>query len=353
MFKRFLAMLAVCALLVGATTLYYDRTGMRSDGIFYEASGIRPDAAIIRVDGEPIPAEEFLYWLDSVCSYLASYAGSTPDFSTPVTDEMTLGQFAKEDAANTAILYAVVRKAAAENGISLTEEDYAALEAQRQEYVGYYGSEALYHQQLQVLGLPEATLHAIEEVPYLYSRLLQAFSDPAGKLYPGEDALRNYGDENGFLSAQLLYFPIANLSDTEREALKAVADNYARQLSSAADKTATYKTLAAQLGLTTMDDGLTFSDAEVDATVYTAVSALAVGEVSSVIPGNNGYYVALRIETNYDALEEDLFNIYLQDWQDSAKVEYSERYYGQLDVDSFYTALLKARSDLLNTFNAG
>lgn len=351
MFKRFIAMLAVCALLLGATALYYGQTGMRTDGIFYQASGIRPDAAVIRVDGQPIPAEEFLYWLDSVCGYLTSYAGSTPDFSTPVTDEMTLGQFAKEDAANTSILYAVVRKAAVENGISLTEEDFASLDAQRQEYVNYYGSEEIYLQQLQVLGLPEDTLHAIEEVPYLYNRLLMAFSDPDSELYPGEEALRKYGEEGGFVTAQLLYFPFADLTDAECEALKNIAAEYAQTLSSAADKAATYELLAAQLGLTTMQDGLTFSAAEADAMVHAAVSALDVGEVSSVIPGTNGYYVALRLETNYAFLLEDLFNIYLQDRQDSATIEYTDRYYERLDTGSFYSALLRARADLLTTFS--
>ena len=352
MFKRLIAMLAVTALLVGSTALYYHKTGSRTDGVFYQATGIRPDAPMLHVNGDAVSAEEYLYWLDSVCGYLASYAGSVPDFSVQVTDEMTLGQFSKADAAKTVILYSVVRQMAREYGIALAAEDVTALDAQRQQYVSYYGSEAAYLQQMQVLGIPEALLRSIEEVPYLYHRMFLQFSDPASSLYPGEEALRSYGDENGYVTAQLLYFSTADLTAAECEALESVAANYAQQLRDAADKQATYRVLAAQLGLTSSEEGLTFCAADADPVVHAAVSALAVGEVSAVISGSSGYYVALRTETNYAALSEDLFNIYLQDRQDSAKVVYSNRYYEQLDAGSFYTSLQKARTTLLQTLPA-
>lgn len=352
MIKRLAAMLAVTALLAGSVLFYYHKTGTRTDGVFYEATGIRPDAPVISVNGADITAEEYLYWLDSVCEYLASYAGGTPDFSAGVTDEMTLGQFAKADAATTSILYAVVRDMAAEHGITLTAEDLAQLDKQQEQYVAYYGSRDAYLQQLQLLGISPDMLRRIEEVPYLYNRLFRAYAEPAGKLYPGEDALKNYGDEKGFVTAQLLYFPAADLSADERAAMAAIAADYAAQLSAAADKQATYATLAGSLGLTVSADGLTFCAADGDTAVYQAVCDLTPGQVSKVIEGSSGYYVALRTETNYAALAEDLFNIYLQDRKDSAKVEYSDRYYDRIDAGSFYTALRQARSDLMQSLTS-
>ena len=351
MFKRLIAMLAVTALVAGSTVFYYRNTGIRTDGVFYEASGIRPDAPVMQVNGDVITAEEYLYWLDSVCEYLASYMGGTPDFTSKVTDEMTLDQFAKEDAAHTVTLYAVVRQLAKEYGFSLTAQDMAALEAQHEQYADYYGSREAYLQQLQVLGLSEEMLYSIESVPYLYNHILQDFSDPAGKLYPGEDALRAYADENGYVTAQLLYFPTAGLTEDEQADMKVKAADYAVQLSAAADKQATYETLATQLGLTISADGLTFSAADADNIVHGAVSDLAVGQISSVIEGKNGYYVAMRIDTNHAALTEDLFNIYLQDRQDSAKVIYNEKNFERLNAGEFYTSLLEARSALLKKFS--
>ena len=75
MLKRLIAMLAVTALLAGSIAFYYHKTGARTDGVFYAATGIRPDAPLIYVDGDAVSAEEYFYWLDSVSEYLASPMG--------------------------------------------------------------------------------------------------------------------------------------------------------------------------------------------------------------------------------------------------------------------------------------
>ncbi len=352
MFKRLVSMLVITTLLVGSVALYYRQNGTRSGGVFHDASGIRPDAVVMRVNGDAVTAEEYFYWLDSVCEYLASYVGGAPDFEAAVTETMTLGQFAKEDAAHTAILYAVVRQMAREYGFTLAAEDVTALEAQLAQYVSYYGDYETYLQQLQLLGLSPEMLRSIEEVPYLYNRMFLDYSDPAGKLYPGEDALRTYADENGFVTAQLLYFPTTGLTESELSDMKKKAADYAAQLQSATDKLSTYEALATQLGLTVSAGGLTFSAADADGAVHKATAALGVGEVSSVIEGGSGYYVALRMGTNYTVLTEDLFNIYLQDRQDSAKVDYSDKFFEQLDAGDFYVALLDARASLMELFSS-
>ena len=351
MFKRLAAMLLVCAVLVGSIALYYRQNGIRSGGVFHEASGIRPDAVVMRVNGDAVTAEEYLYWLDSVCEYLASYLGSIPDFESAVTETMTLGQFAKEDAAHTAILYAVVRQLAQQHGFALTAEDEEALAQQTEQYVSYYGSYETYLQQLQLLGLSAESLRSMDEVPYLYNRMFLDYADPNGKLYPGDEALRTYGEKNGYVTAQLLYFPTTGLTETEQGHMMSIAADYAAQLQTAPDQSATYKTLAAQLGLTVSPDGLTFCSTDADTAVYEATAALEVGQVSSVITGSSGYYVAWRIETNYSVLAEDLFNIYLQDCQDSAKVEYNNRTFDRIDAGAFYMALSEARAALASEFS--
>ena len=353
MLKRFLAMLAVTAVLAFSVFSYYRTNGTRTDGIYYDAVGIRPDAAVMHVNGEAVCAEEYLYWLDSVCEYLVSYLGGTPDFTSAVTEEMTLGEYAKADAANTSILYALVRQLAREHGIALTQADLDELALQRAQYVTYYGSEEAYALQLQVLGLTEAQLMDIEAVPYLYNHLYRQFSEPDGKLYPGEDALRKFGDENGYVTAQLLYLTTAGLDEATAADMALRAADFASQLQAAADKQAAYRTLAESLGMTVSDSGFTFCAADSDAAVHAAVAALQPGQVSEAVLGESGYYVALRMETNYAALGEHLFNIYLQEWQESAKVEYSEKVYDRIDAGVFYTALSQARAALLQSHGIG
>ena len=72
-----------------------------------------------------------------------------------------------------------------------------------------------------------------------------------------------------------------------------------------------------------------------------------VGEVSNVIEGTDGYYVAMRMETNYKSLTEELFNIRLQERMDSAKVDNSRKIYTQLDAGEFYGKLNTQRTILL------
>ena len=352
MWKRLLAMVAICALLAVGLVNYSNKTGIRTDGLYYEASGIRPDAQMLQVNGESVCAEEFFYWLDTTCAYLESYAGGALNFNAQVTEELTLGEYAKSDAANTVTLYALVRQMAAETGVTLTEEDLAALDAQHRQYVDYYGGEEGYALQLQLMGVSEELLRRTEEVPYLYNRMFRIYCDPASSLYPGDDALKTYGDENGYVTAQLFYFPTEGLDDAALAATKAKAEDYTAQLSAAADKQAVYADLAAKLGLTVSGDGLTFNAAESDASLHQVVAALAPGQVSSVIETPGGYYAALRLETNYAALAEDLFNIYLQERQDSAKVEYSDRYYASLDAGAFYTKLDELRMALAQSMLA-
>ena len=71
--KRFLAMLLASVLAVGIIAFATNGEGRRTDGLYYEVTGIRPDAQIMTVDGEKVSAEEYLYWLASQCDKLAAY----------------------------------------------------------------------------------------------------------------------------------------------------------------------------------------------------------------------------------------------------------------------------------------
>ena len=104
---RALAGLLASVVLVACVSLMGNMPGgKRTDGIFYEASGIHPDATLMTVNKQPVTAEEFLYWLAYDCDYLSSYMGGNVDFSTAVGGNMTYGQYALEDAQRTVTLYA-------------------------------------------------------------------------------------------------------------------------------------------------------------------------------------------------------------------------------------------------------
>ncbi len=346
--KRLIAMLlaSVAAVLLIAYTTGMG-TGKRTDGIYYKASDIHPDARLLEVNGETVTAEEYLYWLAYVCEYLNTTAGGKLDLNAPLNESSTFGDYAKLDALNTVKLYAVTRAWAAENGMALTEEDEAALEAQRQQYVAYYGGEEAYLRQLELLGISAEMLHDIEATPYLYVHLHDAFVAPDGVLYPGDEALTQFGSENGYLTARLLYFATAGMDDAGKADVRAKAESYAEKMQQAEDKNATFAELEKELGLQTNEAGLTFRKDTSDPVVCDAVSALEEEQISGVIEGANGYYVALRMPLDHQALLEDLFQSKLAEMKESAKVKYNTRFYDKIDAADFYTRLTQERAALL------
>ena len=171
---RLIAGALASVVLVGAIALTGGmKKGSRTDGLLYQASGIHPDAELLLIDRQTVTAEEYLYWLAYDCEYLSTYVPDV-DWSAELTEGLSYGDYAKTDTLETVKLYSVVRAWAEEAGVTLTEEDQAALDAQRLEYVTYYGSEEAYQQQLETQGITEEVYDRINETAYLYQLLLIA-----------------------------------------------------------------------------------------------------------------------------------------------------------------------------------
>ena len=168
---RFLAGALVSVMLVGAFALTGGMKGGKStEGLLYQASGLHPDGEMLVVDGQIVTCEEYLYWVDYVCTYLASQLPDV-DWNAAVSEGgITYGDYAQTDTLETVKLYSVVRAWAEEAGITLTDEDQEALDAQRLEYVTYYGGEEAYQRQLAIQGISEEAYDHIRETSYLYQR---------------------------------------------------------------------------------------------------------------------------------------------------------------------------------------
>ena len=353
--KRLLAMLLATALMLGVVALSNGMgRGHRTDGLYYTVTDIHPDAGLLKINGTSVSAEEYLYWLSYNCEYLTTY-DSDLDWDAPVSDGMTYAQYAKADALEAVKLYAIVRQWAKEGRITLSEEDRANLEAERQQYVAYYGGEEGYDQQIQLLGVSKETYADINAVYYLYNKLLQESCTPEGKCYPGDKTLQAYGTENGYVTAKLLYLSTVGLEKQDAiDALQTTAEKYAKQLRESDDRNATYAKLAEELGLSTEghENGITFSvnDTSLDAKLMSAINALEEGKVSDVISCDNGFYVAIRMPLDQEAVASAYFDNRLQEARSSAKVTFRQELYDSIDAGEFYADLLQARSDLAQRF---
>ena len=229
---------------------------------------------------------------------------------------------------------------AQEAGVTLTEEDQAALEAQRQAYVEYYGGEEAYQQQLAAMGLTEEAYDRIPETAFLYQRLETEFSTEGSALYPDGAALAQYAADNGYLTGRAIYVPAGDGAEEE-------ANGYLKRMQEAEDKLAEHAAICQERGVD-QKDSITFTVTEGDP-VCEAAMALAANEVSDVIAVDEGYYIFLREETDLSAVLPAYFNALLQARRGTANVVYNEELYAAIDTGTFYQTLTQLRSQLAQT----
>ena len=341
---RLIAGALVSVVLVGAISLTGGmKKGHRTDGLLYEASGLHPDAELLLIDGQTVTAEEYLYWLAYDCEYLSNYVPDV-DWSTELTAGVTYGDYAKTEAVETVKLYSVVRAWAQEAGVTLTEEDQAELETQRQEYVEYFGGEEAYQQQLAAMGVAEEAYDRISETAFLYQRLETEFSTEGGALYPDGAALAQYAADNGYLTGRAIYVPAGDGAEEE-------ANGYLKRMQEAEDKIAEHAAICQEREVDQLDS-ITFSAAAGDSlsdALSQAVSALQPNELTGVVAMDEGYYIFLREDTDLSAVLPTYFNTLLQARRSEAHVVYNEELYAAIDTGTFYEKLTQLRSELGQT----
>ncbi|MBQ6116958.1 MAG: hypothetical protein IJL08_06515 [Oscillospiraceae bacterium] len=343
--------LLVSALFVAAISLLPEpHSGKRTDGLFYKASGIRPDARLLVVDGETVSAEEYLYWLAYDCEYLSANMGQI-NWDSQLTKDMTYGQYAKADALETAKLFAVVRRLAAENNIVLTAEDQAKLQAQRENYIAYYGSEEAYRQQVALMGISEEAYDHVNAAYYLLDHLSDLAAAEGSALAPDQETLTAFAASNGYVTARILSLPTDGLDEDALNAQQALLADYVRQLQESDDPYALLGSLAAELGIDLNGADRTLRSDSTDKALYLSVVALKESGVSDVITSDGSFSIAVRCPTDRDTLARDYFSQQLHQLCGSAEVTF-HKLYDSIDTGSFYTALVAARRVLAQEFSA-
>lgn len=336
---RLIAGALVSVALVGIFALTGGMKGGRStEGLLYQASGLHPDGEMLTISGQTVTCEEYLHWVDYVCQYFATRITDL-DWNAQIESvDMTYGEYAKVEAAEMVKQYAVIRAWAQQEGVTLTEEDTAALDAQREEYVSYYGGEEGYQQQLALMGISEDTYNAMLETQYLYRELYQAFRTNGSSLYPEESVLSSYAAEQGYMSAYLV--------TVTGENAETMAADLLERWQKAEDKESEYAAICEELELSA-DGIITVSAVENDA-LSDAIAALATGEITAVNDpyGDGTCYLVLRSDTDLSAVAETYFDVLFEEKLNSAAVVTNSELYDALDVGAFYEKLTQLRTEM-------
>ena len=304
--------------------------------LIQQASGLKGTETVMTVDGEPVSVEEYLYMV-SYSAQTMSYYGIT-DLSMELGEGYTAADYVANQAESQAVQQAVIRKWAKDVGITLTEEDQAVLQAQKDAY----GDD--FQTLLKINGISEAQYEQLIGTSLLYDRLYSAYCAEGGNLRPSDSDLTAMAENHGLMTADVLFISTAELDDASKADAKALMEDYARQIGAAEDRAAAFAALETGENVT-VTTSATYDSCE-ETVLNTALAALAENEVSGVVEDESGYYVALRRATDLSAVAEMAFGEDMSARMANAQVEHNDAVYSKINVAAYYTKFSAAQQKL-------
>ena len=250
---------------------------------------------------------------------------------------MTAADYVASQAESQVLSSAVLRGWAKEMGVTMTEEDAAALQAQKDAY----GDAAAFAQTLQLVGTSEELFDTIMSQNALYTHLYEIYCGADGAQRPTDDALKALAEEHALVSAYVL--------TASADAGVDMAD-YAVRLAEAENKVETVATFAAELQC---EGSVQTFDCCHSSPVNDALLALAEGEVSAVVEDEGVQYVLLRTDLDLDTVAYVHFEEEFSRRISTASVEYNAKVMDKIDLAAFYTRYTHLQQNLYATMMQG
>ncbi|MBD5117913.1 MAG: hypothetical protein HDT37_02185 [Clostridiales bacterium] len=307
-----------------------------SQGVLEFSAGMSPGDTALTVNGEDVPADLFLYWLDYNCYYFMSYYGMLGLSLSDYANDMI------EEAVYFCISQTLLRQKAAELGCLPTDaqvkEAQDSLDDETREMLqsGY--------------GLSDDSINVLILSNAYYDNLLAALTHE-----PDTQELDEYLDSLGVFAVK--HILLKNTDDNDQplsdEALaekKALADDLLSQLQGASDLEAKFDELmnaySEDGGLATNPDGYVFSAGDsLVGGFREATLELEIGGLSGVVETDYGYHIMLRLPLTEETKAEyganfraDALEDQVQQWLDAADVTRADAL-STLDPEDFYNRL--------------
>ena len=302
-------------------------------------AGIPGDFALLTVNGVPVTAYTYLYWLTSNISYLETYYGMTMD------SDATLADYLKEVSLNAAVQYNLIAAKAQELGYELTQEQQDELDGNMALTMMMMGGEETFQDELRKAGFDYDTFYAINAASYYYAQLRDGlYADR-----PTAEEMDTYIEENDILYAKHILLMTVDpdtmepLDDATIAEKKATAEDLLAQLQASSDLLTDFDTLMNEYsedsGLVSYPNGYTFTAGDMVSEFENATRELEFGQISGLVESTYGYHIILRLDPDTeDARAEYRSNLLydqLDAWTDEADIALSDEYEA-LDVPLFY-----------------
>lgn len=371
--KRGLGVLLAGMMLTGALSGCESKPA--ADDVTYQLTGIARDAVLLKVNGEPVTAEEYFFQLGQDISYmqqLGALSGEDP-WGQELAEGKTLADYVKEDALQLVKYYEVIQSKAEEYGVTVTDEQKAELEEQfAQLEQNLAGQGATIQMATEAQGISEQGFRTFMEESYLVGNLFDKLSEEGGPLVPTDESMAAYLEESGTYRVKHILLSTRHenedgsytaFSAEEEAQVKAEAEALTAELRAAGDQEALFDEKMKERSDDGRDangdlyapEGYTAVPGQMVAEFEEASLALAVGEISDPVKSEFGYHIILRLNADTEetraSYPEDRFRQLTNEWVEDAKVE-TEAAYDTVDPKDYYTKLTARAEEIRNEMQA-
>lgn len=323
-------------------------------------AGIPEDTVIATVDGQPLLAGDFGYWM-SYASEMVDYyyQGQTVDWTEDI-DGASLADRVKDQALQSAKLYGVVRAKAEELGRGLTTEQEAQVKQTRADLVQNYGDETALKKWMLQVCLTENALERLNGVPLLYQNLQETEVD---RTPADAEEMAQYIEANDLLRAKHILLAtkdtttMEELSEEEKAEKKAKAEELLTQLLESEDPEPLFDKLMQEYsedpGLALNPDGYTFGPGQMVEVFEATTRVLGYREIGGVVESDFGYHIILRLDPATEELAAQIglersmeeMDGLISSWMEQAVVETTEAY-DKFDSAAFYESMNALRQKI-------
>ena len=323
--------LLVCAVLVCGFLSACGALAPAREGL-WEELGLAPDQTVASADDREISAGLYLYWLTEITDGIRQYYSEEeqePDWSKEVEEGLTLGQYAKERALESAALYAAVENWAQRYDCALTEADRAEAARAWDDTAAEQGGEDAYLAALAQKGLDEAGGRRMAEDHILYQKLCALAVEEGSGLWEEAADLDQFETQRGYVTVDLVEVP----ADAAEEAAALFG-----RINESADPVAELAAIRQERGQSGYPRTFLPGDGSVPDAYAQAAAALSPGQISGVVEGPEGFAILARLEDDCEAVRLELMDQRLLESARNARIEVSQSYQA-LDVETFCAAL--------------
>lgn len=301
------------------------------------SAGMKAGDTMLTVNGEPIPADLYLYFLAVNCAYLTQmYQADVSDY----VDQL------KEDSKTVTTYYKLLEMKCQELGCPLTD----AQQTELKETLMAQGQED-YEQRKTINGLSDETIEFVYAINYFYDNVLNATIGT-----PTDDQLNSYVYQTRHILLKTVdttatptlqedgTYTYPALDDATVAEKKALAEDILSQLNASDDPSTLFDELMNEYsedeGLANSPEGYTATLGQMVSPYEKAALALSFGQVSGIVESEYGYHIIIRdqvkdLSSYADKWREYQMGQQVDQWMADADIQTTEAL-DNLDVADFY-----------------